>query len=82
MTTHQGTFLRNRIAVVAVALGLLYCVGYGMKVAGWRLVENNGGNAGPFPAFFPPQHVVVSSVATAACAVTARLLVRQSASPR
>ena len=42
----------GRLALVVFAVIFLYLVGYGMQVAGWQLVESNGGNAGPFPVFF------------------------------
>jgi hypothetical protein len=41
---------------IPAALVALYCMGFAMQVAGWILVQRNGGNAGPFPQFFP-QHL-------------------------
>ena len=41
---------------IPVAMVALYCMGFAMQAAGWMLVHRNGGNAGPFPQFFP-QHL-------------------------
>jgi hypothetical protein len=82
MTNAQSTVSRNRIAlIVAAVIGLCF-VGYGMQVVGWRLVDANGGNAGTFPAFFPPHSAISSLVAIALSAIAVFLRLRRNAATR
>ena len=81
MNEKQRTLSRTWVALIGLAVPLLYCVGYGLQVAGWRIMEANGGNAGPYPAFFPQQSVgVVLPIGLSAIAVF--LLVRRNAATR
>lgn len=41
---------------IPAAVVALYCMGLAMQVAGWILVQTNGGDADPFPHFLP-QHL-------------------------
>ena len=79
MTNVQSAFSRNRLALIVAAVVGLYVVGYGMQVVGWRLVDANGGNAGPFPSFFPPQSAIGSFFPIALSAIAAFLLLRRRA---
>ena len=57
MDRTQKTMLNGqRIPRLVWIIGItvtVYCIGYGMQVIGWRMVENNGGSTHPFPQFFP-----------------------------
>lgn len=81
MVEKQRTLSRTRVAIIALAVSLVYCVGYGLQVAGWRLVESNGGNAGPYPAFFPQPSVGIV-LAIGLSALSAFLLARRNAATR
>jgi hypothetical protein len=49
--SHQRRFL---LAMgIPAAVIALYCMGFALQAVGWMLVDRNGGNAGPFPKFFP-----------------------------
>jgi|LakMenE01Jun11ns_1017448.scaffolds.fasta_scaffold9114370_1 hypothetical protein len=82
MIDAQSTLSRNRLMVIVAAAVSLYFVGYGLQVVGWRLVDANGGNAGPFPAFFPQPSAFNLMVAVGLSAVAALLLIRRNAAPR
>jgi hypothetical protein len=64
------------------AIAVISCAGYSMKVAGWRLVESNGGNAETSPALLPPQSITSAFLAIGLSAIAVLLLVRRAATPR
>lgn len=71
----------TRLAGITCGVVLLYFVGYGMQVAGWNLVESNGGDAGPFPVFFSHGLLVaMSSIALAAAFLAGFVVGRNSQS--
>ena len=79
MTEKQRKTTLIRAGLIAVAVASVYCVGYALKVAGWRMVESNGGNAGPFPDFLPPQNFISTMVGIALSAIATFLIVRRNA---
>jgi hypothetical protein len=64
------------------AVAVISCAGYGMKAAGWRLVQSNGGNAETSPALLPPQSITSHLLAIGLSAIAVLLLARRAATTR
>jgi hypothetical protein len=79
MTNAQSILSRDRLAVIVAAVVGLYLVGYGMQVIGWQLVENNGGNSGPFPVFFSKRLLFALCCCACSASFFAGMLVERKA---